>query len=130
MRKRTKKNSRIKTKKRGGSLFKISPNKLQNIFDKLSRHKPLSNRNISKRTRNFKIYHNIKTKHLTKKNNSSSEYSSNAKTINISGKEWNIQPGNNNTNEIIPNILLPERKRKKSIFIRISSSNPKLKGGK
>jgi len=128
------KTMKIKNKKNGGSLFKISPNFVQSLVNKMKKKRDdnkinreiMSRNNVIKRQALMKLNHNLKIRNLTKKNNSSSsEYSENAKIINTSGEEWNIQIGNN-TKEKVPNVLLPERTRKKTVFIRISSSHPKL----
>lgn len=76
----------------------------------------------------FKGYHNQKVRNLSMKNSNSDDYDENVEVVNTSGSEWKPVYGNDKDTQI-PNVLLPERKRKKTQFIRISSSNPKIEGG-
>ncbi len=110
-----------KTRKIGGSALKLSPNVIQSLVNKMKRYKNTSKKTINRKLGYMKIYNNFyKGKFNTKKKSStSSDYNENVEVVNTTTNEWKLKPGVNEE-ENIPQVLLPERK-KKATFIRISS---------
>lgn len=125
-----------KTRKRGGSMFKLSPAFVQSLVNKMqekqpvkTRKKTMSTNSVTKRQALMKLNHNLKMRNLTKKKSKSSEYSE-AEVVNTSGPNWEIEEGNFKRREKIPRVLLPNKTTKGAVFVRISSSYPKISGGK
>ncbi len=121
--KKTKKNTYKHRHKKGGSTLKLSPQFIQSIVNRLQHKtkKNISSNSISRRVKLMKGNYNKKIRNITKKHNSNSY--SNAEIINTSGPEWNIKVGNNRK-EKVPPILLPKKRAKGAVFIRITSNKP------
>ena len=126
LRTRKLKTRKLKTRKlrKGGSALRISPELLKKVVNTYKRHKNMSQGDIRIKQRWFKGYHNQKVRNLSMKNSNSDDYDENVEVINTSGPEWEPVYGNVKDTRI-PNVILPERKKKKTQFIRISSSYPK-----
>ena len=118
--------SRVRTRKskKGGSALRISPELLKKVVNTYKRHKNMPEENIRIKQKWFKGYYNQKVRNISMKNSNSDDYDENVEVIDTTGPEWEPVYGDVK-NTKIPNVILPERKRKKTQFIRISSSYPK-----
>jgi len=118
--------------KKGGSGLHLSPNFVKSLVNKMqakqsvkTERKTMSSNSVIKRQGLMKLNHNLKIRNLTKKKSKSSEYSE-VEVVNTTGPEWEIEEGNFKRREKVPRVLLPNRATKGAVFVRISSSYPKI----